>query len=36
MERVEIRWPDGKKEEVGIPGVDRIITVVEGQGIVGK
>ena len=36
IERVEIRWPDGKKEEVGIPGVDRIITVVEGQGIVGK
>jgi hypothetical protein len=36
IERVAIRWPDGKKEEVGIPGVDRIITVVEGQGIVDK
>ncbi len=36
IERVEIRWPDGKKEEVAISGVDRIVTVVEGQGIVGK
>jgi hypothetical protein len=36
IERVEIRWPDGKKEEVAITGVDRIVTVVEGQGIVAK
>jgi len=35
-ERVEIRWPDGRREEVATSGVDRIITVVEGQGIVGK
>jgi hypothetical protein len=36
IDRVEIRWPDGKKEEVTISGVDRIVTVREGQGIVGK
>jgi hypothetical protein len=36
IERVEIRWPDGGKEDVAISGVDRIVTVVEGQGIVGK
>jgi enediyne biosynthesis protein E4 len=36
VDRVEIRWPDGKKEEVAISSVDRVVTVVEGQGIVGK
>jgi hypothetical protein len=36
IERVEIRWPDGKKEDLAVSGVDRIVTVVEGQGIVGK
>ena len=36
IERVEIRWPDGKKEDFAVSGVDRIVTVVEGQGIVGK
>jgi len=36
IERVEIRWPDGKKEDLAISGVDRIVTVREGQGIVGK
>src|SRR5712692_1643167 len=36
IERVEIRWPDGKKEEVAISGVDRIVTVVERQGVVEK
>jgi enediyne biosynthesis protein E4 len=36
IERVEIRWPDGKKEDFTVSGVDRIVTVAEGQGIVGK
>ena len=36
IDRVEIRWPDGKREDVAVAGVDRIVTVVEGQGIVGK
>src|SRR5882762_8571048 len=36
IERVEIRWPDGKKEDLAISGVDRIVTVREGQGIVAK
>ena len=34
--KVEVHWPDGKKEEIAAPGVDRILTVVEGQGIVDK
>jgi hypothetical protein len=29
---MEIQWPSGKKEEVTIPAIDRIYTVVEGKG----
>ena len=31
----EIHWPDGKKEMLKIPAVDRIYTVEEGKGIIG-
>jgi predicted NUDIX family NTP pyrophosphohydrolase len=31
----EIHWPSGAKEIVKLPGVDRIFTVKEGQGITG-
>jgi enediyne biosynthesis protein E4 len=31
----EIHWPDGTKEKVKLPAVDRIYTVTEGQGITG-
>jgi hypothetical protein len=34
VDKVEILWPDGAKEEIKIPAVDRIVTVVEGKGIV--
>ena len=30
---VEIHWPSGKKETIKLPAVDRIYTIVEGQGI---
>jgi enediyne biosynthesis protein E4 len=33
IDRVEIFWPDGKKEEVKISAVDQIVSVVEGKGI---
>jgi hypothetical protein len=36
IDKVEVHWPDGKKEEVAAPGVDKILTVVEGHGIVDK
>jgi enediyne biosynthesis protein E4 len=36
VEKVEIHWPSGKKEEIAVPGVDRIFTVAEGQGILEK
>jgi hypothetical protein len=31
----EIHWPDGLKEMVRLPAVDRIYTIVEGKGITG-
>ena len=34
VDKVEIRWPSGKKEELTIPDVDRIFTIVEGRGVV--
>ena len=34
VDKVEILWPDGAKEEIKIPAIDRIVTVVEGKGIV--
>jgi hypothetical protein len=29
-----VRWPDGAREEVTLPSVDRIFAVEEGKGIV--
>ncbi len=34
IDKLEIQWPSGVKEEIRIPSVDRIFTVVEGRGIV--
>jgi hypothetical protein len=36
VDRVEIRWPSGRVEELVVPGIDRIFTVVEGRGVVEK
>jgi hypothetical protein len=36
VDKLEIHWPSGKKEEVVVPGVDRILAVMEGQGVVEK
>jgi hypothetical protein len=33
-DKVEIHWPSGVKEQIALPGVDRIYTVVEGKGII--
>lgn len=32
VQKLEIRWPSGKKEEFKIPAVDRFYTLAEGQG----
>jgi hypothetical protein len=34
VDKVEIVWPDGTKEEVSISAVDQVVTVTEGKGIV--
>ena len=33
VDKTEIFWPDGTKQEINIPSLDRIYTVVEGKGI---
>ena len=32
-DKVEIKWPNGSAEIVGLPGVDRKLTVIEGKGV---
>jgi hypothetical protein len=34
VDKVEIRWPDGKQEAVTLPGVDRYFAIEEGKGLV--
>jgi enediyne biosynthesis protein E4 len=34
VDKLEIQWPSGTREEIRIPLVDRIFTVVEGKGTV--
>ncbi len=34
VDKVEINWPDGNKESLTLPAVDRYFTVEEGKGIV--
>jgi len=33
VDKVEIRWPDGSKETIQVPSVDRKFTVVESKGV---
>ena len=32
LEKVEIRWPSGRREAISVAGLNRIVTVVEGKG----
>ncbi len=34
VDKVEIQWPSGKKEEITVPFVDRVLTIMEGHGAV--
>jgi hypothetical protein len=34
IDKIEIQWPSGVKEEVRVPSVDRIFKIVEGRGLV--
>ena len=33
IDKIEIHWPSGAREEIKIPDVDQIVTVVEGKGV---
>jgi enediyne biosynthesis protein E4 len=33
VDKVEIRWPDGSKEVIQVPSVDRKFTVIENKGV---
>jgi enediyne biosynthesis protein E4 len=33
VDKLEIKWPDGKLETVAVPGIDRKLTVTEGKGV---
>lgn len=33
VDKLEIRWPSGRRESVPLPAVDRIFTIVEGKGV---
>jgi hypothetical protein len=36
VDKLEIVWPSGLKEEVKVTGIDRIVTIEEGKGLVQK
>jgi hypothetical protein len=33
VDKLEIHWPSGACEEISVPGVDRLITVIEGRAV---
>jgi hypothetical protein len=33
IDKIEIHWPDGVKQDIPSPGIDQIVTVREGKGI---
>jgi enediyne biosynthesis protein E4 len=36
VDKVEIRWPSGAREQISLPRVDRIFTIQEGRGLLGN
>lgn len=36
VDKLEIVWPNGTRETINVPGVDRVFNVVQGKGVVGK
>ena len=34
IDKIEIDWPSGAKQELTVPQIDRIVTIVEGKGVV--
>ena len=36
IKTIEVHWPSGTKETFSVPGVDRIVELVEGKGVIEK
>jgi hypothetical protein len=34
IDKLEVKWPGGTMENVSVPGCDRLLTIVEGKGVV--
>lgn len=34
VDKLEIQWPDGTKETVSVPAVDKTLTIIQGKGII--
>jgi enediyne biosynthesis protein E4 len=34
IDKLEVKWPDGAPENVSVGGCDRLLTIVEGKGVV--
>ena len=34
IDKIEVKWPDGTVETVSVSGCDRVLTIVEGKGVV--
>jgi hypothetical protein len=35
IDKLEVKWPDGTLETISVGACDRVITIVEGKGVVG-
>jgi hypothetical protein len=33
IDRIEVDWPSGNKEDIGVPGIDKVFTITEGKGV---
>ena len=32
VERIEVRWPGGDREDFAVPGIDRVVELIRGTG----
>ncbi len=36
IDKLEIQWPSGSRQEIRLPGLDRILTVTEAEGVIDR
>ncbi|HEY0083935.1 MAG TPA: CRTAC1 family protein, partial [Pyrinomonadaceae bacterium] len=32
LDKLEVKWPDGTRETIAVPGIDRVLTITQGKG----